>query len=78
MCILPGDPKRAEFIATKLENVKQVTNVRGMLGFTGSYKVEISKMYSSLISIMLLGKVNICYGSRDGNTKLSNICAWIN
>ena len=37
--LLPGDPLRAKFIAeTYLENTKQVTGVRGMLGFTGTYK----------------------------------------
>ncbi|MGL5615806.1 MAG: purine-nucleoside phosphorylase [Sarcina sp.] len=37
--ILPGDPLRAKFIAdTFLENVECYNNVRGMLGFTGTYK----------------------------------------
>lgn len=37
--ILPGDPLRAKFIAdTFLENVICYNNVRGMLGFTGTYK----------------------------------------
>jgi len=37
--LLPGDPKRAKFIAdTFLTDVKQVTDVRSMLGFTGTYK----------------------------------------
>ena len=37
--LMPGDPLRAKFIAeTFLENAKEVTNVRGMLGFTGDYK----------------------------------------
>jgi len=37
--LLPGDPLRAKFIAdTFMENAKQVTGVRGMLGFTGTYK----------------------------------------
>ena len=36
---MPGDPLRAKFIAeTFLDNAKEVTNVRGMLGFTGHYK----------------------------------------
>lgn len=36
---MPGDPLRAKYIAdTFLADVKQVTDVRGMLGFTGSYK----------------------------------------
>jgi purine-nucleoside phosphorylase len=39
--LLPGDPLRAKFIAeTFLENPKQYNNVRGMLGFTGTYKGE--------------------------------------
>lgn len=37
--LMPGDPLRAKFIAeTYLENVKQYNNVRGMLGFTGTYR----------------------------------------
>lgn len=37
--ILPGDPLRAKYIATNfLDNAKEVTNVRNMLGFTGFYK----------------------------------------
>lgn len=39
--LLPGDPLRAKFIAeTFLENPKQYNNVRGMLGYTGTYKGE--------------------------------------
>ena len=37
--ILPGDPLRAEYIAKNfLTKVKEVTDVRNMLGFTGEYK----------------------------------------
>ncbi|MCL2763290.1 MAG: purine-nucleoside phosphorylase [Treponema sp.] len=37
--LMPGDPLRAEFIAkTFLENAVEFNRVRGMLGFTGSYK----------------------------------------
>lgn len=37
--LMPGDPLRAQYIAeTYLEDVRQVTGVRNMLGFTGSYK----------------------------------------
>ncbi|MCR5761217.1 MAG: purine-nucleoside phosphorylase [Sphaerochaetaceae bacterium] len=37
--LLPGDPLRAKFIAeTFLENAVCYNNVRGMLGFTGTYK----------------------------------------
>jgi len=37
--LLPGDPLRAKHIAdTFLSDAKQVTGVRNMLGFTGSYK----------------------------------------
>lgn len=39
--LLPGDPLRAKFIAENfLENAVQFNNVRGMLGFTGTYKGE--------------------------------------
>lgn len=37
--LFPGDPLRAKYIAEKfLDNPKQYNNVRGMLGFTGTYK----------------------------------------
>ncbi|GLS83837.1 purine-nucleoside phosphorylase [Paraferrimonas haliotis] len=48
--LFPGDPLRAKFIAeTFLENVEQVTDVRNMLGFTGTYKgVRVSVMGSGM------------------------------
>ncbi len=37
--LMPGDPLRAKFIAEKyLDNAIEVNNVRGMLGYTGTYK----------------------------------------
>ena len=37
--LLPGDPLRAKFIAESfLENAKLYTEVRGILGYTGTYK----------------------------------------
>ncbi|PSV09631.1 purine-nucleoside phosphorylase [Photobacterium leiognathi subsp. mandapamensis] len=37
--LMPGDPLRAKYITEHfLDNAKEVTNVRGMLGFTGEYK----------------------------------------
>lgn len=37
--LMAGDPLRAKFMAEKfLENPVQINNVRGMLGFTGTYK----------------------------------------
>lgn len=37
--LLPGDPLRAKYIAENfLTDAKEVTNVRNMLGFTGTYK----------------------------------------
>jgi len=39
--LLPGDPLRAKYIAeTYFEDVTQYNTVRGMLGFTGTYKGE--------------------------------------
>ncbi|MGL1957238.1 MAG: purine-nucleoside phosphorylase [Colwellia sp.] len=48
--LLPGDPLRAKHIAeTFMNDVKEVTNVRNMLGFTGTYKGErISVMGSGM------------------------------
>ena len=51
--LLPGDPKRAKGIAENyLENAFCYTDIRGMLGFTGTYK----------------GKKNICTRNRNGNS----------
>lgn len=37
--LMPGDPRRAERIATQiLEDARLVTDVRGMLGFTGTHE----------------------------------------
>ena len=37
--LMPGDPLRAKYIAeTFLDDVREVTTVRNMLGFTGTYK----------------------------------------
>ncbi|WGK70448.1 purine-nucleoside phosphorylase [Candidatus Haliotispira prima] len=37
--LMPGDPLRAKFVAENfLEDVRQVTGVRNMLGFTGTYR----------------------------------------
>jgi purine-nucleoside phosphorylase len=48
--LMPGDPRRAKFIAdTFLENVEMFNNVRGMMGFTGTYKgKKISVMGSGM------------------------------
>ena len=48
--LMPGDPLRAKFIAeTFLENPIQFNGVRGMLGFTGTYKgVKVSVMGSGM------------------------------
>lgn len=48
--LMPGDPLRAKYIAdTFLENVAQFNDVRGMLGFTGTFEGrEISVMGSGM------------------------------
>lgn len=48
--LLPGDPLRAEHIArTFLDDVRQVNDVRNMLGFTGTYDgLEVSVMGSGM------------------------------
>ena len=48
--LMPGDPLRAKFIANNfLENVKLITDVRNMLGYTGYYKGKrISVMGSGM------------------------------
>ncbi len=48
--IMPGDPKRARYIAKHfLNNAKLVNNVRGMQGYTGTYNgKEVSVMASGM------------------------------
>ncbi len=48
--LMPGDPLRAKFIAENLlEDVHEFNHVRGMLGFTGTYKgKKISVMGSGM------------------------------
>ena len=48
--LMPGDPLRAKFMAENfLEDVKLVTDVRNMLGFTGKYNgKEVSVMGSGM------------------------------
>ena len=48
--LMPGDPLRAQFIAeTFLEDAKLVNNVRGIHGYTGTYKgVPVSVMASGM------------------------------
>ncbi len=48
--LMPGDPLRAKFIAENfLENARLVNNVRGIQGYTGSYKsVPVSVMASGM------------------------------
>ena len=48
--LLPGDPLRAKWIAeTYLEDAKCYSNVRGMLGFTGTYEgVSVSVQGSGM------------------------------
>jgi len=48
--LMPGDPLRARFIAeTYLENPTEFNRIRGMLGFTGTYKgKQVSVMGSGM------------------------------
>lgn len=48
--LMPGDPLRSQFIAELfLENAKLVNNVRGVQGYTGTYKgVKVSVMASGM------------------------------
>ena len=48
--LMPGDPLRSKFIAeTFLENARLVNNVRGVQGYTGTYKgVPVSVMASGM------------------------------
>jgi purine-nucleoside phosphorylase len=50
--LMPGDPLRAKYIADNfLEDVKCVTRVRNMLGFTGTYKGKAVSVMGSGMGI---------------------------
>lgn len=52
VCLLPGDPLRAEFIAKNfLTEARCVTQVRNMLGFTGRYKGQTVSVMGSGMGI---------------------------
>ena len=50
LVLMPGDPLRAKYIAENfLDDAKEVTSVRNMLGFTGYYKgVKVTVMGSGM------------------------------
>lgn len=40
--LMPGDPLRARHIAqTYLQDIQPFNTIRGMLGFTGTYKADV-------------------------------------
>ena len=46
--LMPGDPKRSEYIAKKyLKNYKLVNSVRGMFEYTGYYKDKLITVFPS-------------------------------
>ena len=53
---MPGDPLRAKFIAENfLKDAKCYTEVRGMYGFTGSYKGKKVSVQGSGMGIPSIG-----------------------
>ena len=54
--LMPGDPKRAEFIAEKyLQNTRVVNEVRGMSAITGTYKGKPISVMGSGMGIPSIG-----------------------
>lgn len=54
--LMPGDPKRSEYIANKfLKDVKLVNSVRGMLAYTGYYKDKLVTVFPSGMGIPSMG-----------------------
>ena len=54
--LMPGDPLRAKFISEKyLENPVQFNNVRGMLGYTGTYKGRPVSVMGSGMGVPSIG-----------------------
>lgn len=54
--IMPGDPRRAKYIAEKyLENAKLVNEVRGILAYTGTYKQKPVTVMASGMGMPSMG-----------------------
>ena len=54
--LMPGDPLRAKLIAEKyLENAVLVNQVRGMLGYTGTYKGKPLSVMASGMGMPSMG-----------------------
>lgn len=54
--LMPGDPKRCEYIAKKfLANAKLINNVRGMTAYTGYYKSKKITIFPSGMGIPSMG-----------------------
>ena len=56
LVLMPGDPLRAKYIAENfLEDAKLVTEVRGMLGYTGKYNGKKITVMGSGMGIPSMG-----------------------
>ena len=54
--LMPGDPKRSEYIAKKyLKDYKLVNSVRGMMAYTGYYKDKLVTIFPSGMGIPSMG-----------------------
>ena len=54
--LMPGDPKRCEYVAKKfLSNAKLINTVRGMTGYTGYYKSKKVTVFPSGMGIPSMG-----------------------
>ena len=54
--LMPGDPLRARFIAeTFLQDARLVTDVRGMLGYTGTYEGRTVSVMGSGMGMPSIG-----------------------
>lgn len=54
--LMPGDPKRCEYIAKKyLTNAKIINNVRGMTAYSGYYKSKFITIFPSGMGIPSMG-----------------------
>lgn len=89
LVLMPGDPKRAEYIAKNyLEDYKQVNSIRGMNAYTGTYKNHKITIFPSGMGIPSMGIYSYelfkyydveciirvgSMGSNDKNIKLNDV-----
>src|SRR5215204_3343567 len=74
--LLPGDPLRAKYIAENFfEDAKLVTEERGILGYTGTYKGEPVSVQATGLGRLYSSGRRTCAGSGPA-VGIARSCGW--